>query len=217
MADFFAHQDRARRNTRVLLVLMALAVLGISLAFYFALVFYASWNQGVVAFSWWQPQTFLLSISITLIVVLGASLMRTWSLRGGGRAVAEMLGGEQISPHTKDPLERRLINVVEEMAIASGLPVPQVFVLREQGINAFAAGFRQDDAAVAVTRGALRVLSRDELQGVIAHEFSHILNGDMRLNIRLMGIVFGILLHRSIRATIDALGMVRGDVPKLTS
>src|SRR5208283_2838689 len=82
----------------------------------------------------------------------------------------------------------------EEMAIASGVPVPQVYVMDEEdGINAFAAGNKTGDATVTVTRGCMKILTRDELQGVIGHEFSHILNGDMRLNLRLMGILFGIL------------------------
>ena len=105
-----------------------------------------------------------------------------------------MLGGRLVNPAQPDPDERKLLNVVEEMAIASGIPVPQVYVLpEEKGINAFAAGHSTSDAVVAVTQGALRLLTRDELQGVIGHEFSHILNGDMRLNLRLMGLIFGIL------------------------
>lgn len=124
-----------------------------------------------------------------------ASLYRTLRLRNGGAVVAWELGGSLVEPDTADPLRRRLRNVVEEMAIASGVPVPDVFVLEDEaGLNAFAAGYSTADAAVAVTRGALETLDRRELQGVVAHEFSHILNGDMRLNIRLMGILFGILV-----------------------
>jgi Zn-dependent protease with chaperone function len=116
-------------------------------------------------------------------------------LAGGGHTVAEMMGGQPLSPQTADPDERKIQNVVEEMAIASGTPVPPVFVLeQEDGINAFAAGFAPGDAVIGVTRGCIRNLTRDELQGVIAHEFSHILNGDMRLNIRLIGVLYGILL-----------------------
>jgi len=112
-------------------------------------------------------------------------------------------GGTLVAPDTVDPLRRRLRNVVEEMAIASGVPVPEIYVLEaESGINAFAAGFAPGDAAVAVTRGTLESLDRDELQGVIAHEFSHILNGDMRLNIRLMGVLFGIMVLGLIGRTV---------------
>jgi Zn-dependent protease with chaperone function len=119
--------------------------------------------------------------------------------------VAELLGGRRVDPGTTDPKEQMLLNVVEEMAIASGVPVPEVFVMdREAGINAFAAGHTLNDAAVAVTRGALDAFSRDELQGVMAHEFSHILNGDMRLNVRLMGLLFGILL-----LTVVGRGIIR--------
>nr|WP_203594634.1 M48 family metallopeptidase [Wenzhouxiangella limi] len=138
----------------------------------------------------------ILGSSLVTGAVIGlASLYRTLQLRAGGGEIARSLGGTAIDPATTDPLRRRLYNVVEEMAIASGVPVPEVFVLEhEQGINAFAAGFSPTDAAVAVTRGTLEHLDRDELQGVVAHEFSHIFNGDMRLNIRLIGFLFGILI-----------------------
>jgi Zn-dependent protease with chaperone function/uncharacterized tellurite resistance protein B-like protein len=116
------------------------------------------------------------------------------ALARGGSAVSEMMGARPVSPNATDPDERKLLNVVEEMAIASGVPVPQVYVMDEEdGINAFAAGHKPGDATITVTRGCMKLLSRDELQGVIGHEFSHILNGDMRLNLRLIGIIFGIL------------------------
>ena len=116
------------------------------------------------------------------------------AVRGGGR-VAVQMGGTLVPPDVQDPLRKRLRNVVEEMAIASGVPVPEIYVLEsESGINAFAAGFSPGDAAIAVTRGTLTLLDREALQGVIVHEFSHILNGDMRLNIRMMGVLFGIMV-----------------------
>ena len=131
----------------------------------------------------------------TLAVIGLGSLYRIASLRGGGAVVAAQMGGSFVPEDTRDPSLRRLRNVVEEISIASGVPVPKLFVLeQEAGINAFAAGYGPADAAVAVTRGALDRLNRDELQGVIAHEFSHVLNGDMRLNIRLIGLLFGILM-----------------------
>jgi len=134
-------------------------------------------------------------VGLSVLGVVGmAMLFKTIQLRGGGSVVARMLGGRLVSHSTQDQLERRLLNVVEEMAIASGSPVPDVFVLeKETGLNAFAAGWGQQDAAIAVTRGLLEKLDRDELQGVIAHEFSHVFHGDMRLNIRLMGVLFGIV------------------------
>ena len=142
----------------------------------------------------WNPQLFLLAAVGTLAVIALGSGFKTLELAQGGSSVATMLGGRLVAPTTTDPDERKLRNVVEEMAIAAGVPVPQVYLLpEEQGINAFAAGHSTSDAVVAVTAGAVRLLTRDELQGVIGHEFSHILNGDMRLNLRLMGIVFGIL------------------------
>ena len=132
---------------------------------------------------------------VSIAFILLASLFKMASLRAGGGQVARQLGGTLVDSTTGDPLKRRLYNVVEEIALASGVPVPEIYVLeQEAGINAFAAGFTPADAAVAVTRGALEKLNRNELQGVIAHEFSHILNGDMRINIRLMGALFGILL-----------------------
>ena len=138
----------------------------------------------------------LLVTGLGVAAVMGlASLYKIAQLKSGGGAVAAGLGGVRVSPGTREPRLRRLCNVVEEIAIASGTPVPAIYVLeREAGINAFAAGYAPADAAIAVTRGALEKLTRDELQGVIAHEFSHILNGDMRLNIRLMGLVFGLLV-----------------------
>jgi len=140
---------------------------------------------------------------ITTLVVLGATAFKTASLTSGGGEVAVSMGGTLVPPNVQDPLLARLRNVVEEMAIASGVPVPDIYVLeKENGINAFAAGYEPSDAAIAVTRGSLEVLDRAELQGVIAHEFSHILNGDMRLNIRLIGVLFGIMVLTMIGRTI---------------
>ncbi|MEX2352125.1 MAG: M48 family metallopeptidase [Balneolaceae bacterium] len=198
--DFFEAQEKARRNTWKLILLYLTAVVLIVLSVYLVTAVilgytmqtvqgYSVWDQ------FWHPGLFLtVSVSILLLITAG-SAFRVMQLRSGGSAVAEMLGGRKIEPSTRDQLERRLINVVEEMSIASGIPVPDVYVLdREQGINAFAAGFGMSDAAVGITRGALERLDRDELQGVIAHEFSHIFNGDMKLNIRLIGILNGILV-----------------------
>ncbi|RYE61321.1 MAG: hypothetical protein EOP17_21245, partial [Rhizobiaceae bacterium] len=141
----------------------------------------------------------LIAAAITLVIIAIGSLIRMRQLGGSGSEVAILLGGIPVDPATKDPLERRLLNVVEEMAIASGIPVPRVFILRgEAGINAFAAGMRPGEAVIGVTRGTLEQLNRDELQGVVAHEFSHIFNGDMRLNLRLMGVLGGILALTTI-------------------
>ncbi len=143
---------------------------------------------------WSQVELLFLVTIGTLSVILIESVFKTLQLARGGSAVAELLDGRLINSNTSDTDECKLLNVVEEMSIASGVPVPQVYVMDgEAGINAFAAGHSASDAAISVTRGCMRMLSRDELQGVIAHEFSHILNGDMRLNLRLMGLVFGIL------------------------
>ena len=191
--NFFERQDQARRQSKRLILMFVLAVAAIVVAvdFVFLLAFGAfgedSTPEGLVA-------GVVLATLVTLGIIGVASLYRISSLRSGGEAVARQLGGTPVPEDTQDFHYRRLRNVVEEIAIASGVPVPQVFVLEgEAGINAFAAGYAPSDAAVAVTRGALDKLNRDELQGVIAHEFSHVLNGDMRLNIRLMGMLFGIL------------------------
>jgi Zn-dependent protease with chaperone function len=191
--DFFEAQETARSRSRTLVLLYLAAIVGIIAAVYIAATLpLAMYTGQPMRF---QPEVLLWSVlGVGLIVGVG-SLTKTSQLRKGGSVVAEMLGGRRVRPDTTDPDERRLLNVVEEMSIASGTPVPDVFVLdHEEGINAFAAGFGLHDAAVAVTRGTLRQLDRDELQGVIAHEFSHILNGDMRLNIRLIGLLHGILL-----------------------
>src|SRR5688572_7472567 len=149
---------------------------------------------------------------ITLLVIGGASLFKTLSLRAGGGVVARSLGGTRIERGTRDPALRRLHNVVEEMTIASGVTMPEVYVLEsEDGINAFAAGNTPADAAIAVTRGAITRLNREELQGVIAHEFSHVLNGDMRLNSKLLGWVFGLLVVAiAMRIVVQSVGRGRG-------
>ena len=136
--------------------------------------------------------------------VIGISMGFKWvSLRSGGRVVAESLGGRVLAPNTDDVLERRLLNVVEEIALASGVPVPPVYIMdNEQGINAFAAGLSYEDAVIGVTRGTLECLNREQLQGVIAHEFSHILNGDMLLNMKLLAVLHGILMISETGRTI---------------
>jgi Zn-dependent protease with chaperone function len=184
--DFFEKQENARRRTHWLVVYFALAVLGIILALHVGFSFLLGEPVN-------DPALFLITALGVLISVAIGSLVKIIQLSKGGKAVAELLGGTPVSPATTDPAERRLRNVVEEMSLASGVPVPALYILDEPGINAFAAGYGPTDAAIGVTRGCLGLLSRDELQGVIGHEFSHILNGDMRLNIRLMGLLNGIL------------------------
>ena len=182
--NFFEQQAAARRNSSRLVILLALAVVGIVLAV-----------DGVVWVATQSPKLVLFATIASVAVIAFGSMYRIASLGDGGEAVARQLGGTQVAENTTEPGLRRLRNVVEEIAIASGVPVPKVYVLEhEAGINAFAAGYSTSDAVVAVTRGALDRLNRDELQGVVAHEFSHILNGDMRLNIRLVGVLFGILM-----------------------
>jgi Zn-dependent protease with chaperone function len=197
--DFFERQDKARRNTKLLVFYFIVAICLLILASYAAVVAIFGRNAvsdsiGEASFTFWQPGLFLWSALGTLLVILIGSVSKTLELSRGGSAVAQMLDGRLINSNTTEADERKLLNVVEEMAIASGIPVPQVYLLEnEAGINAFAAGHSTGDAAIGVTRGGMKMLSRDQLQGVVGHEFSHILNGDMRLNLRLMGLVFGIL------------------------
>ena len=200
--DYFQNQDVARKKTGRLVFFFIIAVVLIILSVYAAvgavLTFAApeGAGEGANTLGWlWNPELFGIVALGTSGLIAGGSLFKVAALSGGGHTVAELLGGRLLHPDKASPDERRLLNVVEEMAIAAGLPVPPVYLLEnESGINAFAAGHTTGDAVIAVTSGTLSRLSRDELQGVIAHEFSHILNGDMRLNIRLMGVLFGILV-----------------------
>jgi Zn-dependent protease with chaperone function len=190
--DFFARQEAARRATRWLLVVFLLSVVLVSAAIA-AVVYYIAGATGRGGDAATVPAA--LAAVGSLLVIGCASLFKTLSLRAGGGVVARSLGGTPVGRGSRDAALRRLHNVVEEMAIASGVAMPEVYVLeKEDGINAFAAGNTAADAAIAVTRGAITRLNRQELQGVIAHEFSHVLNGDMRLNSRLLGWVFGLLV-----------------------
>ncbi len=184
--DFFDRQERARKKTGILVLFFGLAVLGIIVVL--DLVF-----SLILDIPWHDPKLILWVAGGVVVLVVGGSLAKMVELSQGGRVVATMLGGELVHQHSEDPAQRRLINVVEEMSIASGVPVPEIYLLPDPAINAFAAGHGPGDTAIGITRGAMERLSRDELQGVIAHEFSHILHGDMKLNIRLMGLLNGIL------------------------
>ncbi len=208
--NFFQHQDVARKRTRLLVILLLLAVT--------TLILVTVWVIAVGFYFYSKPEAgqalingqghgllqhfadLLLSdvglwttLAVVTVVLMG-SAYKWLEIRAGGSAVAEALGGVPISPNTTDAAERKILNVVEEMAIASGSPVPEVYVIDDNCINAFAAGYTLRDAVIGVTRGCINHLTRDELQGVVAHEFSHIYNGDMRLNMRLVALLHGILL-----------------------
>jgi Zn-dependent protease with chaperone function len=219
--DFFEQQDRARRQTKLLLAYFAAAVavmvvLGYVIFASFTLPFLkpvphsprlhnivvaAFWLLGeallhpIYYLKWtWDPLLFSGFAAVACLTIALGSFYKIRQLATGGTVVAELLGGRRVAPDSAEPDEEKLRNVVEEMAIASGVPVPEVYVLdNERGVNAFAAGHTRSDVAIGVTRGCLKLLTRDELQGVVAHEFSHILNGDTRLNMRLMGIAHGVL------------------------
>jgi len=212
LMDFFERQEKARRNTKFLVIYFTAGVAMMILVIY--VVFLTAFSTAgsrhhpqhhyyddnddtqleANAYLFWRPQLFF-GVAIGTLAVIGiGSGFKTMQLAQGGSVVSSMMGGRLINPNTQDLDERKLVNVVEEMALASGVPVPQVYVIDgEEGINAFAAGHTTSDATVTVTRGCMKLLTRDELQGVVAHEFSHILNGDMRLNLRLLGTIFGIL------------------------
>lgn len=198
--NFFARQDQARRQTRLLVFLFVLTVAILIAAFYVAVsigFLFSPFDLG-------RPHRGVLTAhaleagwtsAAMLAVIVGGSLWRMRELRAGGTVVADMVGARLLPPDARNTRERRLLNVVEEMALAAGLAVPRVGVLdAEPGINAFAAGFSANDAVVVVSEGALARLTRDELQGVVAHEFAHLQNGDTRLNLRMIGLLHGLLL-----------------------
>ena len=214
MKTFFEHQHLARRNTRILVLMYLLAVIGVIIAVDFVLAGAYVWgfwsslappgkamNFASFIYSYRAVPAPLYGFGAlgTAGLILVVSAWNVFKLADGGSAIAAMIGARQVSPDTRDPLERRLVNVVEEMSIASGVRVPGVYIMDDEaGINAFAAGYDISNSVVAVTRGTLETLNRDELQGVIGHEFSHILNGDMRLNIRMIGVLAGIVFVGSI-------------------
>tara|TARA_B110000116_G_scaffold231754_1_gene214817 strand:+ start:5819 stop:7783 length:1965 start_codon:yes stop_codon:yes gene_type:complete len=201
--DFFDRQELARKNSKHLIFYYIVAVIGIVCSFGFAvlgarylfLVQQSAQTNSLVRQSFFDSEFFLYSALGVLVLIILSTLFKISTLSEGGAAVAKSLGGKEVDPTTKDPRYRRLINVVEEMSIASGVSVPSIYVMdQEDGINAFAAGHSSSNATIGVTAGCLNKLNRSELQGVIAHEFSHILNGDMRLNIRMMSVLYGILM-----------------------
>ena len=207
--DFYSRQVEARRQTRWLVVAFIIAmivVVGVLDVVLLTLLSAAHREQPGFA-----PLDYVTSnpaaaffCTLVVVAVIGfASLFKSVQLREGGGVVARSLGGVRVGRDTADLKRKRLHNVIEEMAIASGVPMPEIYVLeQENGINAFAAGHSPANAAVTVTQGALDRLSRDELQGVIAHEFSHVLNGDMRLNVQLMGWLFGLFVVALIGRTL---------------
>ena len=198
--DFYSRQAAARGQTRWLVFAFIVALLAVALALDFVLFTFLAgrshyYGLSALEYARANPGQVALSTLLVMGVLSVASLYKSMELRGGGGVVARSLGGVPVSSDTADLKRRRLLNIVEEMAIASGVPMPEVYVLeQEPGINAFAAGHTPANAAVTVTQGALDRLSRDELQGVIGHEFSHVLNGDMRLNVQLMGWIFGLFV-----------------------
>jgi len=229
--NFFARQEQSRRTSRALVGAFMLAFLLVAIATTIvvaaALRMYTENNTlflGTETWREWLEGHGGLVITVaagSLGLMILASLFRAATLARGGGHVARMLGATPVNREGSDPLHKRLVNVVEEIALASGLSVPEIYVLeQESGINAFAAGLTPADAAITVTRGALERLERAELQGVIAHEFSHILNGDMRLNQQLIGLSFGILvlslvgrwLLRSVRFAGRSRGKNNGGV-----
>jgi len=197
--DFFTNQAEARKRTGRLIFLFVLGLIGIIGVTYFLIAWVNAFAVYGNQFELQDLLDYTLFIWVSFFTTLIVGLASLWKISqlksGGGAYVAESMGGRLLDPNKADSQEKILLNVVEEMAIASGVPTPPVYIMnKEVGINAFAAGGRPDTAIICVTRGTLEKLDRDELQGVIGHEFSHILNGDMKINIRLMGLLFGILV-----------------------
>ncbi len=204
--NFYEAQDDARKRTKWLVLYFILAVIGVIVALYSVFGIYlmntsaryfdeTTKTYQTIGGEWWNLEAFItIAVGTTAVILLG-NIFKSLQLAGGGEVVARDMGGRLVDPHTSDFHEKRLINVVEEMAISSGVPVPQVWMMdQEAGINAFAAGTEPGNAVIGVTRGCVQQLNRSELQGVIAHEFSHILNGDMKMNMRLIGWLFGIMM-----------------------
>lgn len=253
--DFFGQQERARRQTRLLLWLFGLAVLVVVGIIYVVLasVIYV-FQHPLFSEVWWNPMTFIITgffflgealvhpvhtlkliwdphlvvwtATGTLLPVVAGCLYKIRVLAAGGPAVAKFLGGRRVDPDAANVDEKRLCNVVSEMAIASGMQRPEIYVLdRERGINSFAAGHTREDVAIGVTLGCVKLLTRDELQGLIAHEFSHILNGDTRLNMKLMALLYGlfwptivgrILLRGTSEAPEIGESILDEDVPEIS-
>ena len=206
--DFFESQERAKRNTSRLVAMFVVALLATMASVHVLLtVMFAKGNFADV-------RMLGISLGSVLVVVVIGMAVKFAQMSHGGRAVAEAMGGVQVDPGSSDPAERRILNVVEEMAIASGVRVPPVFLIDEPSINAFAAGNGEQDAVIGVTRGCIEQLSRDELQGVMAHEFSHIFHRDTRLNMQLvawLGGIFAIsLVGRIIMRSALSSGSSRG-------
>lgn len=193
MNNFFEHQDQARKISHYLIFLFACAIAGTTFVLYIALIL-ADIKVTGDAIALWNPEYVIVASVIVGFTVGLGSLSKTQSLRGGGAVVAASLGGQAVSLETADPRHQALLNVVSEMAIAAGTAVPSVYILPDRGINAFAAGLTPNNAVIGVTQGTLDQLTRAQLQGVIAHEFSHIVNGDMALNLKLIGLLHGLLL-----------------------
>ncbi len=195
--DFFKRQDQARKKTKWLVLYFVLAVIAIVVSINaVSFVLMNTVGGAQLSLAEWLRSPWFIGIALGSILLIGlGSGVRLSQLASGGKAVADMVGARRILPETSDPLERRLINVVEEMSIASGTPMPRLYVMdNEKAINAFVAGLKTQETVLVVTRGTLENLNRSELQGVIGHEYSHILNGDMRINVRLIGLLAGILL-----------------------
>jgi Zn-dependent protease with chaperone function len=212
--NFFEHQAQAHKESKKLLFLFVLAVICIVIAVNGTLALVWTWfmhdsHGNIREYPYYFFQT---NTALIILFIGGGTLIEMMRLRDGGDAVAQMAGGRLVQPNSRDKLERRLLNIVEEMSLASGIACPLVYVMdKEDAINAFAAGYQQNEAVVAVTRGTLTRLNRDELQGVIGHEFSHILNGDMRMNIKLIGVLFGIqMLSEFGRYLIDGAVKIGG-------
>ncbi len=186
--DFFSNQDNARKQSKTLGVMFIASIIGVVIAVYCAYYFLFIFETGRAFF---HPDLALIGAIVSVIIMIVA-LINWFKLKAGGDAIAESLGGEKVSTNPEDPKLQQLLNVVEEIALAAGTRIPNIYIIETPTVNAFAAGHSVDDAVIGVTRGAVDVFSRDQLQGVIAHEYAHILNGDSAINMKLIALVAGL-------------------------
>jgi Zn-dependent protease with chaperone function len=195
MASFWDQQEHAKARTGRLLISFAVALSALVLSIYIPLSLLLNIRSlSLSSFDWlWNPVLFLFTAGPILLIIGIGTLVEFVKLSKGGPALAKQLRAQPLTDPASHE-EKLLTNVVEEIAIASNITPPPIFILDKapDTINALVAGNTVDDAAIILTRGCLNYLTRDELQAVVAHEFSHVFNGDMKLNLRTAALVFGV-------------------------
>jgi len=201
--DFYKEQENSKKKSALLLLIF---IISICVVVFFVGMFFIAidvfvYEEGTKSFNL-TPSYILQNarlnviissfLSIFIVIVYGAS-KKFDELERGGYVIANELGGRLLFGESASSKEKTLINVADEMSLAAGVGSVPIYIIENKHINAFVAGTTYDNAVLSVTRGAVELLNRDELQGVIAHEFSHIFNGDMKLNNFASGCISGIL------------------------